>query len=92
MKITHVITHALCAKIDASFYYAQGYCPSRVAVLVEVRTDEGLIGWGQCAGSPETTPKTVERLYAPRLIGKDPRDWQALWHELGGLEKYRVRS
>lgn len=85
MKITRVITHALRAPIDASFYYSQGYYPSRVAVLVEVRTDDGLVGWGQCAGSPELVPDVIEREYARRLIGRDPRQWQVLWHALGGI-------
>src|SRR5829696_238008 len=85
MKITGVVCHVLHAPIEAKFYYSQGYYPGRDAVLVEVRTDEGLTGWGQAAGAPAVTPLLVENGYAPLLLGKDPRDWQARWLELGGL-------
>jgi len=85
MKITQIVTHALRARIQDSFYYSQGYYPHREAVLVELRADEGLVGWGQCSGSVESAPRVIERQYAPRLIGQDPRDWQRLWYEMGGL-------
>jgi D-galactarolactone cycloisomerase len=85
MKITQVVTHALRAQLAEPFSYSQGFYSHRDAVLVEVRTDQGLTGWGQCSGSVDVVPRTVERQYAPRLIGQDPRDWQRLWHLLGGL-------
>jgi D-galactarolactone cycloisomerase len=85
MKITAITTHVLHASITNKFYYSQGYYPGRDAVLVEIRTDEGLTGWGQASGPPATTPVVIERQYAPRLIGKDPRNWGALWPALGGL-------
>src|SRR5919108_1669665 len=85
MKITRVTPHVLEAPITNAFYYSQGYYPSRTAVLLEVRTDDGLVGWGQAAGAPATLPVIVERQYAPLVVGKDPRDWRVLWHKLGGL-------
>ena len=85
MKITRIHSHVLHTPIVNSFYYSQGYYPGRDAVLVEVQTDDGLIGWGQASGAPETLPALIERHYAPRLLGKDPRDWGAHWHALGGL-------
>src|SRR5919108_397390 len=84
MNITQIVCHVLRGKLERPFYYSQGYYPSREAALVEVRTDEGLTGWGQCSGAPALVPATVERLYAPRLLGRDPRAWRVLWHELGG--------
>jgi D-galactarolactone cycloisomerase len=85
MKITAIVPHVLHAPITNKFYYSQGYYPGRDAVLVEIQTDEGLTGWGQASGAPATTPVIIERQYAPRLIGQDPRRWGALWHALGGL-------
>lgn len=85
MKITKIACHVLRAPITNSFYYSQGFYPARDAVLVEVHTDQGISGWGQCSGPPATTPLAVERQYAPLLAGKDPRDWQVLWHTIGGL-------
>jgi D-galactarolactone cycloisomerase len=85
MRITGITCHVLHAPIENKFFYSQGYYPGRDAVLLEVRTDEGLVGWGQASGAPAVTPLIVEQGYAPRLIGKDPRDWNVLWHDLGGL-------
>ena len=85
MKITSVATHVLEAPIVDKFYYSQGYYPSRTCVLLEVRTDDGLVGWGQASGAPAVVPAMVERQYAPLVIGRDPRDWRALWYRIGGL-------
>jgi D-galactarolactone cycloisomerase len=85
MKITGVVCHVLRATIANAFYYSQGYYPAREAVLVQVQTDAGLTGWGQAAGSPAALPAIVGRQYAPLLLGRDPRDWAAHWHRLGGL-------
>lgn len=85
MKITGVICHVLYAPIEAKFYYSQGYYAGRDALLVEVRTDEGLSGWGNASGAGAMVPALVAGQYAPLLIGQDPRDWGALWLKMGGL-------
>lgn len=85
MKISEVRCYVLRAPIDKTFYYSQGYYGTRSAVLLEVVSDEGLSGWGDCAGDPAVLPAYIAAHVAPRLIGKDPRDWQRLWHSLGGL-------
>jgi D-galactarolactone cycloisomerase len=85
VKITEVATHPLRAPLAHPFSYSQGHYPTREAVLVELRTDEGLTGWGQCAGAPAAVPAQVAGQYAPLLLGRDPRDWQVHWYRLGGL-------
>ena len=85
MKITDVRCHVLRAPIQNTFFYSQGYYSARGAVLLEVVSDDGLSGWGDCAGDPALLPAYVAAHVAPRLAGKDPRDWQRLWHALGGL-------
>ena len=56
MKIAAVRCHALRAPIEDAFYYSQGYYGARGAVLLEVRTDDGLSGWGDCAGDAALLP------------------------------------
>ena len=85
MKITGVTCHVLHAPIEAKFYYSQGYYPGRDAVVLEVQTDEGLVGWGNASGGGAVVQAMVERQYAPLLVGQDPRDWGALWLKMGGL-------
>jgi D-galactarolactone cycloisomerase len=85
VKITQVRCHVLRAPIRNTFHYSQGYYPARSAVLLEVVTDEGPSGWGDCAGDPATLPAYVAAHVAPRLEGQDPREWQKHWYALGGL-------
>lgn len=85
MRVRAVRCHVLRTPIRDTFHYAQGYYPARGAVLVELVSDEGLTGWGDCAGDAATLPAYFAAHVAPRLIGQDPRDWQRLWYALGGL-------
>jgi D-galactarolactone cycloisomerase len=49
---------------------------------VEVITDDGIIGWGECYGPAAVTRTIVESLLAPRIIGRDPFDVEVIWEEL----------
>ena len=44
----------------------------RNAVIVEVTTDEGLVGYGEALGHALTMKTILEDQLRPRLIGKDP--------------------
>ncbi len=85
MKITQVVCYVLRADIERPFYYSQGFYSSREAILIEVRTDDGLSGWGEAFGTVDSVPVEVERRYAPLVVGKDPSKWGPLWLCLGGL-------
>lgn len=74
------------------FTAAPGQPPGRITALVQLTTDAGLIGWGQCVPSPrwsyetiESVTSTIDRYLGPLLIGK--HDWPELldpqhtfWH------------
>lgn len=49
--------------------------------LVEVRTDEGLLGYGECLArySPRIWVAIVDDLLAPLVVGEDPFDTERLW-------------
>lgn len=49
--------------------------------IVEVRTDTGLVGYGECLArySPRIWAALVEDLLAPLVIGADPFDTERLW-------------
>ncbi len=52
---------------------------------VRIFTDEGLTGCGYtgtCAYGDEMITQTIERYYAPELIGKDPFMVKGIWDEL----------
>ena len=50
MKITRIISHILQYDMPEILGYSQQYYSSRTAHLVEVQTDEGVTGWGECFG------------------------------------------
>jgi D-galactarolactone cycloisomerase len=48
MKITRVRGHVLEARLSEPFAYSRAWYDTRAAHIVEIETDEGLIGWGDC--------------------------------------------
>ena len=48
-------------------------------LIVEVMTDDGLVGIGNAALSPRLTKQAIDLYLAPLLIGKDPFDIEFLW-------------
>jgi D-galactarolactone cycloisomerase len=48
-----------------------------------VRTDEGLVGYGECYGPPEPIKALIDSLYAPAiLVGADPLANEVLWERM----------
>ena len=68
--------------------YSQQYYDKRTAHLVEVETDEGVTGWGECfgPGNVARANKTiVETVIQPLLLGSNPLDRDVLWHKVYNL-------
>lgn len=86
MKIVDVISHVLSTPLEEPFAFSQGRVHRRSAVIVEVQTDEGITGWGECLchglQPPEVAASFVEFCYKPMLVGRDPFDVEVLWEEL----------
>jgi D-galactarolactone cycloisomerase len=81
MKITNVQTHVLQAKLSQPFAYSRAWYDTRTAMLVEVETDTGLTGWGECYGPARMTAAVVNSV-APWLIGEDPLRTDHLWQQI----------
>jgi D-galactarolactone cycloisomerase len=84
MKISAVHTHLLDHKLDHAFESASMRFDRRQHCLVEIVCDDGTIGWGECLG-PTGPNAAVVKAYAPRLLGRDPRDTEIIWLELYNL-------
>jgi len=82
MKITAVVPHVVVQRLDQPFGMSQWLWDVRTSCLVEIITDEGLIGWGECFGPAEANRALIESVYAPLLIGRDPREHVALWEAM----------
>lgn len=78
MKITAVSTYILQASLSQAAACSRAWYNTRTAMLVEIQTDQGVVGWGECYGPPRITAAVVDCV-APWLIGKDPMRSDGLW-------------
>jgi D-galactarolactone cycloisomerase len=81
MIITKVRTHVLEARLSQPFAYSRAWYDRRTAMLVEIETDQGLIGWGECYGPARMTAAVVNAV-APWLIGENPLRTEYLWQTI----------
>ncbi|MHB0791321.1 mandelate racemase/muconate lactonizing enzyme family protein [Bradyrhizobium sp. 5.13L] len=78
MKITGVRTHILQSALSRPYASSQAWYSTRTAMLVEIETDQGIVGWGECYGPARMTAAVVDSV-AAWLIGKDPLCTEYLW-------------
>ena len=81
MKIKHVRTHILRAALSQPFAYSRAWYDTRMAMVVEIETDNGLVGWGECYGPARITAAVVDSV-AQLLIGEDPLRIDHLWRKI----------
>lgn len=88
MHITGIKSHVLQYDLERPLGYSQQYFTRRTAHLVELSTDQGITGWGECfgAGPVALANRTiVEEVIQPMIRGRDPFDREALWHHVYNL-------
>ncbi|NKB29511.1 MAG: mandelate racemase/muconate lactonizing enzyme family protein [Rhodobacteraceae bacterium] len=88
MKITKIISHVLAYDLLEELGYSQQYYCKRTAHLVEVHTDEGVTGWGECFGPGNVAlanKSIVEQVIQPMVLGDDPMDRDVIWHKVYNL-------
>jgi D-galactarolactone cycloisomerase len=86
MKIADVRAHALEAKLSQPFSYSRAWYATRTALIVEIVTDEGLVGWGESYGPAHINAGVVAAM-RPFLIGQD-----AIRSERAALDRFRMTS
>ena len=88
MRITQICSHVLGYDLPEELGYSQQYYARRTAHLVEVHTDEGVTGWGECFGPGDVAVANkaiVERVIQPMVLGRDPLDRDVIWHKVYNL-------
>ena len=80
MKITEITPIVLEEKLSPEhcFSYSQARCDKRVAMILRVRTDEGIIGWGESFGPAMGNKTIIGQCYAPELLGQAPMQTEVL--------------
>lgn len=84
IRITDVIAHPLSQTLPKPTVTSWGTYSQVSIVLVEVRTDAGIIGVGETLArfSPRAYAELIETLLKPRLVGQDARNIGALWQSM----------
>ena len=88
MKITSIKSHVLRYELDKELGYSQQYYKHRTAHLVEVETDEGITGWGECFGPGNialANKYIVEKVIQPLIKGDNPLKKEYIWHKVYNL-------
>ena len=89
MKIVEASVHELLIPVESGGPHGWGsqeWKEMRI-LLLEVRTDSGLIGWGEgfCAGRASSTASTVmllKEVVAPQIVGRDASHITKINHDL----------
>jgi D-galactarolactone cycloisomerase len=81
MKIKTVRTHVLEAALSQPFAYSRAWYDKRAAMIVEIETEDGLTGWGECYGPARINAAVVDNM-APWLIGEDPLRTEDIWRKI----------
>jgi L-alanine-DL-glutamate epimerase-like enolase superfamily enzyme len=81
MRIAAVNAEVLVARPSRGVRFAIGDYDAFTAVLVSVRTEDGLIGYGEALArrGGEMTAAAVNSLLGPAVVGEDARNIGGLW-------------
>jgi len=95
VRIAKLETYVLEARLDKPIQFGIGPYGAFTATLVELTTDDGITGIGECIArrAPRVTDTVVRDLLWPVLEGRDPRDAGGIWddelRQLRGWGHYR---
>lgn len=87
MVIREVRARVLEGRPTKGVQFAIGSYDVYSAVLVEVETDDGLVGYGEAIArrGAAMTRAAVESLLGPQLVGEDPANIEGLWVKMMNL-------
>ncbi len=82
MKITDIEATTVTVPLEAPIRHSVGCHWGRfVRTVVEVKTDEGLSGWGEMGGGGESAKQSIEAL-KQYLVGHDPMNLQQMFWKI----------
>ncbi|MBA2357246.1 MAG: mandelate racemase/muconate lactonizing enzyme family protein [Actinobacteria bacterium] len=81
-RIAEIRLHPISVPLERAFWMSLE--PYRVAaeIVVEVETDDGLVGVGQIHGRPQPEIVRILEAFSPSLVGEDPADHERIWDTL----------
>jgi L-alanine-DL-glutamate epimerase-like enolase superfamily enzyme len=87
LLIRQVVAHPLRAVLPTAQRTSQGDWPALEIVVVEVHTESGLVGIGECLARRGAAgyARFIADALAPKLIGRSAHDRRALWAAMRGV-------
>ena len=82
MKIVDIRTTPLSYRCEPPYGSAGGMQSRRGSLLVEIETDERVIGIGEAGVGGGVTQDVIKRVLEPMLIGEDPFLIEGLWQKM----------
>jgi len=82
VKIVDIRTIPLSYRCEPPYGSAGGMQARRGGLLVEVETDERVIGIGEAGVGGGATSSVIEKVLRPMLIGEDPLLIEGLWQKM----------
>jgi L-alanine-DL-glutamate epimerase-like enolase superfamily enzyme len=82
VKITDIRTIALSCRCDPPYASAAGVQGQRGALLVEIETDNGIVGIGEAGIGAGVTADVIGKVLAPLVRGEDPLLIEHLWQKM----------
>nr|WP_255663965.1 mandelate racemase/muconate lactonizing enzyme family protein [Nitratireductor sp. B36] len=73
----------MSAPVERPFTSSRGWLyTTRNTCLVEIETDDGVVGWGECYGPSAVARSFIETQLGSQIIGRDPFDVEVIWEHL----------
>ena len=82
MKINAINTFHLRTPLEEPFGFSQFYYTHRENLLVEVVTEDGMTGWGECYGPPGPIQEAIQKHLGPLVTGEHCLDSELIWHKV----------
>ena len=92
MKITKVRTYPLFAPIKEPYWTAQESNNGVHAIITEIETDEGIVGYSKVQGTPQKDICVFIEQFVELIKGRDPLQSTIIWEYLFGLSCPRPRA
>ncbi|ETF01094.1 L-rhamnonate dehydratase [Advenella kashmirensis W13003] len=81
--IKKVTCHVVSTPIERPFTSSRGWLyKTRGSCIVEIETQDGTVGWGECYGPSHVARSFIDTQFAQRIIGRDPFDVEVIWEDL----------
>ena len=92
-SIADIRIHPISVPLERAFWMSREPYTVSAGIVVEIETDDGLVGIGEIHGRPqEEIAGILESAFKPLLIGEDPLDHERLWEMLFRLTFSRAAA